>query len=371
MLKTKSMNLINFKGIIALIVITLMPCGVVAKEDNSLTDKVVVGVVDLPPFAMKSPDGRWEGLGIDLWRAAAHEMGVKFEFREFNGVEANATAIKNEEIDVIPVASVSPVLERVMDFTNHYYRTGLGIAVRTENTGFGWWGFVDRLLSRAFLLVIGALFLLWAAAGTLVWLFEKRRNPDMFGERFIHGLGHGIWWAAVTMTTVGYGDKAPKTTGGRIVAVVWMFASIIVISSFTAAITTSLTVSQLSGKVRGVNDLPNVRVGSLAHSWGYTWLQNRGITALPFDNDRDGLQALVDSTIGAFVHDDAILTYLVKTKDPTRLHVLPGTFEPYYISMAIPPDSRLREPLNRSILKFMDTEDWNRLVKQYFGPGGG
>lgn len=370
MLKSKSMNLTAYKGIIALILITLLPCGVWAKEDNGLPDKVIVGVIDLPPFAIKTAAGQWEGLGIDLWRAAANEMGVKFDLREFHGVEAIAEAIKNKEIDIIPVAAVSPVLERVMDFTNHYYRTGLGIAVGKEYTGFGWWGFIDRFVSRPFLMAIGTLFLLWVFAGTLVWLFERRRNRDMFGEGFIQGLGHGIWWAAVTMTTVGYGDKAPKTTGGRIVAIVWMLASIIVISSFTAAITTSLTVSQLSGKVRGVNDLPTVRVGSLAHSWGYTWLKNRGVASLSFDNDRDGLQALVDSTIDAFVHDEAVVSYLAKTLYPAQVHVLPGTFEPYYISMAIPPDSRLREPLNRAILKFMDTKEWNRLVEEYFGPSG-
>ena len=38
-----------------------------------------------------------------------------------------------------------------------------------------------------------------------------------------------FWWAAVTMTTVGYGDKTPVTTGGRIVGLVWMFTSVIVI----------------------------------------------------------------------------------------------------------------------------------------------
>ena len=98
--------------------------------------------------------------------------------------------------------------------------------------------------------------------------FEGRRNRDMFGAGAIKGIGHGIWWAAVTMTTVGYGDKAPQTLGGRIVAIIWMFASIILISSFTASITTSLTISELSGKVRGSRDLPTVRVGSVAQSEG-------------------------------------------------------------------------------------------------------
>lgn len=87
MLKSKSINLTDYKGIIALILITLLPCGVWAKEDNGLPDKVIVGVIDLPPFAIKTAAGQWEGLGIDLWRAAANEMGS-------NSTSANSMAWK-------------------------------------------------------------------------------------------------------------------------------------------------------------------------------------------------------------------------------------------------------------------------------------
>lgn len=56
----------------------------------------------------------------------------------------------------------------------------------------------------------------------------------------------------VTMTTVGYGVKAPRTPGGRIVALIWMFANIFLVTVSTAAITSSLTVGELSGKVRDI-----------------------------------------------------------------------------------------------------------------------
>jgi ABC-type amino acid transport substrate-binding protein len=203
-----------------------------------------------------------------------------------------------------------------------------------------------------------------------VWLFEGRRNRTMFGDGPVKGLGHGIWWAAVTMTTVGYGDKAPITLGGRIVAIIWMLASIILISSFTAAITTSLTVSELSGKVRGLRDLQTVRVGSVAQSEGQNYLAKNGIAAFPFKNERDGLQALVDAKIDAFVFDESVLKYLARTQFPARVRVLPGTFDHYFVGMAMPQGSPLREPLNRALLKFIDTDEWERLVKKYFGSSG-
>ena len=363
------MNTRNFVGCIALLIILFFPCGLLAQKENSLPDKLVVGTLDIPPYAMKTADGRWEGLGIDLWREVVDELGVEFVLREYDSIGAIAEAIVNGEVDIVPVAAVSQDREISLDFTNHYHQSGLAIAIRTEKTGHSWLQVIDRLVSFQFLVVIGSLLLLWIIAGTLVWLFESRRNSEMFGRGAVKGLGHGIWWAAVTMTTVGYGDKAPKTLGGRIIAIIWMFASIILISSFTAAITTSLTISELSGKVRGSQDLPTVRVGSVAQSEAKRYLVDKGIAVFPFKNERDGLQAIVDSKIDAFVFDEAILKYLVRTRFPTRVQVLLETFDHYFVSMAVPPDSPLREPLNRAMLKFMETDKWLKFVEKYLGSG--
>ena len=49
-------------------------------------------------------------------------------------------------------------------------------------------------------------------------------------------LWDGIWWAVVTVTTVGYGDLTPKTVGGRVVGIVLMFVGISFLSLLTAAI---------------------------------------------------------------------------------------------------------------------------------------
>ena len=99
------------------------------------------------------------------------------------------------------------------------------------------------------------------------------------------------------------------------------------------------------------------------------YLGEKGIAVFPFKNERDGLQALVDAKIDAFVFDESVLKYLARTQYPARVHVLPETFDHYYVSMAVPQGSPIREPLNRAILKFMDTNQWTRIVEQYFGPG--
>ena len=155
----------------------------------------------------------------------------------------------------------------------------------------------------------------------------------------------------------------------RIVAIVWMFASIVFISSFTASISASLTAEKLLGKVRGLHDLPHVRVGSVTQSEALKWLAEHGIAPVSFLTEQEGLQAIVDNKIDAFVYDELVLKHIVKTDFPGRVHVLAGTFDHYYVSMGMPDGSPLREPINRALLKIMEKDEWNRLVERYIGSG--
>jgi len=76
-----------------------------------------------------------------------------------------------------------------------------------------------------------------AAAGTLfvgawlVLLFEENAKGSN-----IHNYPDALWWAIVTVTTVGYGDRYPTTEGGRAVAVVLMLVGIGLIGVLTATV---------------------------------------------------------------------------------------------------------------------------------------
>lgn len=52
----------------------------------------------------------------------------------------------------------------------------------------------------------------------------------------IHNFGDALWWAIVTVTTVGYGDQYPVSAGGRGVAVVLMLVGIGLIGVLTATV---------------------------------------------------------------------------------------------------------------------------------------
>jgi voltage-gated potassium channel len=84
-----------------------------------------------------------------------------------------------------------------------------------------------RSLFRVLLAAAGLLFL----GAWLVMLFETNAAGSN-----IHSYKDAIWWAVVTVTTVGYGDRFPVTDGGRAVAVVLMMVGIGLIGVLTATV---------------------------------------------------------------------------------------------------------------------------------------
>jgi ABC-type amino acid transport substrate-binding protein len=204
--------------------------------------------------------------------------------------------------------------------------------------------------------------------GFFTWLFERKKNKEQFGDGATKGVGSGLWWAAVTMTTVGYGDKAPLTTGGRIIAFIWMFASIIIISSFTAAITTSLTVTQLDTKIKNVNDLYDIRVGTVVSSSSESYLIEKRINYLHYETPPQAIKALAEGEIDAVVYDAPILKYLINENNYSNLlRVLPYNLKPQFYGFSMPFNSELREPINRAILKVINQPGWQKVLYTYLG----
>jgi ABC-type amino acid transport substrate-binding protein len=357
--------LIASSNIIYLCFLLFLPVDVCSQDDSTAPRKLVVGMIVAPPLYMKTDDNLWEGLSIDIWKGVAQQMGVLSEFLEYNSFELLLAAIENGEIDVIPSLPAELRYEATMDLSQAYYKSGLAIAVPAEGTGYKWLSVIAKIFSTDILLALGLLMLVSLTAGIIVFSFERRRNREMFGNGAVRGVGHGVWWSIVTMTTVGYGDIAPKTVGGRIVAIIWMLFSIVFIASFTAKITASVTIDELQGKVRGFNDLYHARVGSISQSEASFFLTKHGIAVMPFESVQEGLKDLTEKKIDAFVLNELMLKYLVRNEFPGRLQVIPGIFDEYFVAIALKEKSPLRKPINKALLKLMKTEKWSELINRY------
>lgn len=79
----------------------------------------------------------------------------------------------------------------------------------------------------------------------VIALTELAVERDAAGAT-IHTFGNAIWWACVTIATVGYGDLAPVTPLGRSIAIVLMIGGVAIIGT-----TSALIVSYISERIQG------------------------------------------------------------------------------------------------------------------------
>lgn len=327
--------------------------------------KLVVATREVPPFAMKTDDG-WEGISIELWSDMASVLGLDYELVEVSLDDMLAGLADGRYDAGVSALTMTSEREARIDFTHPYYAGGLGIAVGT-NRARQVLGLFKALGSWQFLSAIGALSFVLFLVGFLVWLVERKKNREQFGGGVARGLGNSFWWSAVTMTTVGYGDKAPVTLVGRLIALVWMFASIIVISGMTAAIASALTVSQLNVGIQDVEDLSGVKVGVVKGSTGADFIRRRGISATPFESARAAVAELGEGNVDAVVYDAPVLQYLAHTATDAKIRILPRLLEPSQYAIGLPEHSSMRETYNRLILDKLEGDAWRQLLKRYLG----
>jgi len=346
--------------------IFMIPCKIQAQAETPAEKVLVVGTFEAPPFSFKTNKGRWTGISIELWENIVNEMGLKYEYKEHT-VKGLLDGVTDESLDAVVTAlTLTTEREKLFDFTHSFYNTGLGIAVEAKK-GSLWKAVFKRLFSTEFLRIIGALIGGLVIVGIIIWLFERKKNKEHFGGDIKKGIGDGIWWSVVTMTTVGYGDKVPKSVVGRLIATIWIFSGIILVSVFIATITSALTVSQLEYAIGGPEDFSKVTVGTIRHTTSEIYLKENRISYIPFDTASEGLKAIEGGAINALVYDAPLLQYFANKDYKGKIEVLPKIFSRQDYGIALPQGSAIREPINRLLLKRIHAPEWQDLLYKYLG----
>lgn len=322
-----------------------------------------VGVRHQPPFAIKTEtsDGNdWDGVGVQLWREVAEDLDIRYEWTEISEGDEIAQ-LQSGSLDIAIGAIATPEGERQADFTQSYYVSSLGIAQPRQRKLLN---IVGAVLSPRFLKVCLWLSLLLLAVGAMVWAFERSHNEEMYAAKPVKGLWDSFWWACVTLTTIGYGDKAPVTVGGRAVAVLWMLVAIGLTSSLTATIT-SVVAQDTVGMLSTPAALRSLNVGSIEGSNAANILKRQEVSFQAFNSPKSGLEAVDSGELDAFVYDEALMRYLNRNELNNRLAISASNLQTSHRVFAVAQGAAMLEPINAQVIAAQTEEDWPSLLERF------
>ena len=264
-------------------------------------------------------------------------------------------------IDVAITAAATAQAEQRVDFTQSYYVSSIGIAQTSQRS------FLDdvkSVLSPRFLWIALWLSLLLFTVGMVFWMLERRSEDDDFAEGFVGGIWDGFWWSAVTMTSVGYGDKVPNTFGGRFVALLWMIVAMAVASSLTASITSVVT-SDNGGAITQMTAVKQKAVGSVETSDAAKALQERQISFQPVETPEEGLRAIAEGRLDVFIDDAALLSYLNQNSFQNRLTIESAGGQGRRYAFALSDEAEQLEAISQQVIQEQDDADWQPLLNRF------
>jgi ABC-type amino acid transport substrate-binding protein len=327
-----------------------------------------VGVYDLAPYGAVNPDGSFAGASVDLWRRVAEPLGLHYEFVAEPQMEKLLEGVESGQYDVaVGAITITPERAAHLDFSYPAHHSGVAVALKRQSGLLGAltsYALVAIELSSLILMMLALLVLI----GVAMWFIERpRRAPDEAEDSSVLTLRDGVYWAVVTMTTVGYGDKTPKTPIGRLIAIAWMLGSVALVSVLSASLVSRLTALQVEGGAGPSDaDLSGKRLAAAAFSSGAEWLDAQRLAYAKYGSLQKALDALDTGEADAVVNSVGALRHMVAARFSKTLRVHPTLLAPAYMAFVLPEHSALKKPLDRTLMRITASPEWQAVEATYF-----
>ena len=323
---------------------------------------------DFEPLVIQDGD-TFSGFSIDLLKELAYRLSLRYELYAVDTVDGLLKEVQEGKADIgVAGISITSERQRSVDFSYPIYNSGLQILVPASSGASGLGRTFSVLFSKAVLQLLGILLLLMVVMAHVIWLVEGRRSGSDFPRPYGKGINDGIWWSAVTMTTVGYGDRTPKSVFGRVLGIVWMFVAIILFANFTATVASSLTVQGLQGSINGPEDLPGKRVATVDATSSADYLSKLSLDLVPTPTIDEAYTLLDRGEVDAVVFDSPVLLYQAAGGGKGNVEVVGSVFARQDYGIALPNGSPLRLDINRTLLTMIEDGRYAELLAKWFGP---
>ena len=350
----------TLSGLISLSLISLFPLSVASKS-------VRVATKPFAPFAFVK-EGQYIGFSIDLWQEIAQELDLEYELYGEKTIVDLLNSVSSENTDIaIAGITITAKREESVDFSHSFFESGLQILVPSRSQASPINTFIWLIFSPILLETIGVLLLVVLISAHLLWFFERKNNPEMFPKKYLAGIWEACWWSVVTVVTVGYGDKAPVGVAGRIIATVWMFTGVLLISYFTASVSSALTIQSLETAIQGPDNLDGKKVATVKGTTAAQYLSDRPIQKVEFELVEEAFQALEELQVDAVVYDAPVLQNYASNEGAGKVKVVGSIFEKQSYGIALKSQSPYREPINQALLKLMENGTYDRIHQKWFG----
>lgn len=335
---------------------------------NPATDTLIVAIAGSEPFIIHTdnPDDP-KGITIEVWENIANKKKWSYRYKSFNTVSEALQALDNGTVNLVagPISITSQRVER-MGFSQPYYQSSLSIVSRVDEPSF--WEKIKPFFSSKLLIAVLMFLLILATVGTLLWLAERKASPDQFPSEPMKGIGNGMWLAIVTMSTTGYGDMAPITLRGRILAGAWMIITIIFATSMVAGIASTLTLSSLgSNTVTNIEQLSNKKVATIQGSPAEAFLKEHNTEEVSVADLDEAITKLKNRQVEAVIYDRPQLRYFLKNNVDEGLYLAKAEYYKQGYGFAFPLRSPLIYEVNRSLLTLAEDHSTERIINYYLG----
>ena len=322
----------------------------------------------IDPFVMES-EGELEGFSVDLWDALSKNLGIAYEWVLVDSVQEQLAAVENGTADAaIAAITINREREAAIDFSYPYFEGGLQILTTysPENPLRSLMSVVSVFFSPVILQLVGLLFLSMLIAAHAVWLVERRKNPE-FPTGYLRGVWEAIWWAAVTVSTVGYGDKTTKGTWGRIVSLVWIFIGLFLITHVTAGVTATLALKHINSQISGLADLTHQRIATVEGTSSAEYLRNLHLRPITVPNLDGAIDLLENEQVDAVVFDAPVLQYYASHEGLKKVRTAGSLFRKESYGIALPAGSPYRDEIDQALLAMMESGEYDTIYASWFG----
>ncbi|HEY9833277.1 MAG TPA: transporter substrate-binding domain-containing protein [Stenomitos sp.] len=328
---------------------------VIAIPSSVSAETLRVGVAGSPPFVIRK-DNNLSGISVDIWKEIARTRKIDYQIIPQPSVQDGLEVLNRKELDVLvgAFAITSKRLEAV-DFTQPYILAEVAVLTKTEDPSV--WSRVKPFFESAALASIAILIGLVFLVGNFVWLAEHKHNSEHFPKNYFHGVGNGMWFALVTLTTVGYGDRTPVTRLGRVVTGTWMIVALVTVSSLTAGLASAMTLA-FSGdsaeRFPNPESLKNARIATVAKSSSLEVAQSYTGQVQAMPTLADAAKAVSEGRADAAVFLRPNLQYYLAQNSDVSLKLSNYSLKTEFGAFALPPNSPLRQTINMELSRMIE-----------------